>query len=555
MLCSVPVSSTPIIPKTERLSRFHAVWCLSQKGMVIIMKKYILILVVVFMLSSLVSCIPKGFKASDADIKLLEGIQASNMEKCKEAINSGAHIDQLVGKIGERTDNGAFEKNPLRIACFVRGTRIAKFLLEQGADPNAIDVEGLPVLCYVVKMGDIDLCNLMLKKGADINQKGKNGLMPLDSCFLQDNSGHPDSKRDFAVEKMYDFLISNGATLSSHVLDSAMKGYSDDGYCKYNLIQKIAKQLKSSGQKTGLSPLLESIILGDLTKFNSLVSDQKNIDPKVLLFASAFGNDETLQTLFKKGMDINSTDEDGNTLLAISAISGNINNIKYLMQKINLNRNKGLYTPLELAILNNQLDTTKFLIANGAKINSNISDTSKTDILSSACENGNLDIVKLLLENGYPKDGYNKALQTAAQNNQVEILQYLINAEFDVNSTFNEETTLGIASFWDNIDCIKLLISKGAKINGSKDLATPISKACFSGNTEVVKFLIENGADVNAQPADITGQLPIQQAIMSGSFDIVKLLIEHGAKIDDTIMSLAESSGSTNIYNYLKSVK
>lgn len=102
---------------------------------------------------------------------------------------------------------------------------------------------------------------------------------------------------------------------------------------------------------------------------------------------------------------------------------------------------------------------------------------------------------------------------------------------------------------------MKLLVASGANVNGVHDLATPLSKACYMGQTEVVKFLIENGANVNAQPADVTGQLPLQQAIMSGSFDIVKLLIEHDAKIDDTIVSLAESFGSINIYNYLKSVK
>lgn len=519
------------------------------------MKKNTLLAVILMLSFILSSCsLPSIFAPNNkADEKLLRSIESGNYEAVTEAINDGANINKLSGSLQEKTDNGTFEKNPFRIACFLCKWNIAQYLIQQGADSNTIDADGYPILCYVARLGNINLCQSLLKHGAKINLKGKNGYTALDCCFLGTTSSN--SEKDISIEKMYDFLISNGATLSLHVLTSAMKGYSDDGYCKYNLIQKITKQLTSSGQKTGLSPLLESIILGDLPKFNLLVTDQNNIDQKILFYVAAFGDEETLQTLLKKGMDINSTDEDGNTLLAIAAKSGNINNIKYLIQKINLNQNKGLYTPLELAVLNNQFEATKLLLENGAKIIFNISDTSKTDILSSACENGNLDIVKLLLKNGYPKDGYNQGLQTAAQYNQVEILQYLISAGVDINNIFNNDTVLGVASYWGSIDCVKLLVSSGANINGSKDLVTPLSKACFSGYAEVAKFLIENGADVNAQPADITGQLPLQQAIMSGSIEIVKLLVNHGAKIDGSILSLAESSGSTNVSNYLKSIK
>lgn len=518
-----------------------------------VMKKNMLILVVILMLSSLVSCIPRVYKTSDADIKLLHGIQSGNLEQCKEALENGAHIDQLVGKIGERTDNGALEKNPFRIACFLGKAKIAKFLLEQGANPNAIDAEGLPVLCYVVKMGDIDLCKLMLDKGADINQKGGNGLTPLDS-LLQNNSGQTDSKRDFAVEKMYDFLIEKGAELSASTLKNAMDGLNNDGYTRYTIIQKIVKQLVNTSEETNLDSILEAVILGDNQNFQSLVQKANKIDEKCLLFASAFGTLETLELLFEKGLSITAKDANDNTLLTIAAKSGNVGTLEYLMPKFNLSGDDG-YNALLASISNNQSETTSILIENKSKIAANTTDSYWGDMLSYACMNGNLKTAKLLIENGYPKDGYNQAVQTASQYNQVEILQFLISAGSNINNTFNEETTLGIASFWGSIDCVELLVSNGANINGSPNLATPLSKACYMGQKEIVKFLIENGADVNTHPAKITGQLPLQQAIMSGSFEIVKLLIEHGAKVDDAILSLAESSGSTNIYNYIKSVQ
>jgi len=450
------------------------------------------------------------------------------------------------GLIGLTTVNVVNEKNPFRIACFLGDFDIASLLIEQGADPNYIDAEGNPILFYVVKSGDAELCTLLLKHGAKINLKNNKGVTALDCCFISNST---DSRDDAGVERMYDFLITSGAKLTPHILDSAIKGQTNDGYCDYSIIQKITKQLVSSGQKTGLSPLLESAVLRDLPTFNSLIINENNIDQKVLFFTAAFGNVEALQTLFKKGLDINSTDEDSNTLLAIAARTGNIGNIKYLMTKLDINKNKGLYSPLELAVSNNQLEAVKFLIKNGAKINSHFSET---DPLSKACKNGNLDIVKILCENGYPWDGRSQALQKAAQYNRVEILNYLINKGYNINSTFNNSTALGTAAMSGNMDCVKFLVSHGANIYGDKKYSSPLSDACYNGQTEVARYLIENGADINTPQDKTSNQLPLHEAVSCGSMDTVKLLVEHGARIDDSVLAFAKDCGSTNIYNYLK---
>jgi ankyrin repeat protein len=351
---------------------------------------------------------------------------------------------------------------------------------------------------------------------------------------------------------MYNFLIEHNAELSTNTLKNALNGLSNDGYTRYNIIQKIVKQLVRSGKKTNLDSMMEAIVLGDNQKFQLLIKKVNKMDEKCLFFSAAFGSQESLNLILKKGMDVTAEDGDNNNLLTIAAKSGNVDVLKYLMPKFNLSGDDG-YRALLAAISNNQSETSTILIKNKAKIASNTTDTLEGNMLSLACMNGNLGIVKLLVNNGYPKDGYNQALQMAAQYNRVEILRYLIRVKFDVNSSFNEETPLGTASFWGNIDCVKLLVLSGAHINGISTLATPLSKACFMGQTEVAKFLVENGADVNAQPTDITGQLPLQQAIMSGSLDIIKILVQHGAKIDESILSLAKNSGSVNILNYLKS--
>jgi ankyrin repeat protein len=272
-----------------------------------------------------------------------------------------------------------------------------------------------------------------------------------------------------------------------------------------------------------------------------------------LFYAAAFGNADTLRILFDKKMDINKTDADGNSLLAIAAKAGNINTLEYLISRLNIEQiNGGDFTPLELAVANNQYETAKFLIDNGAKVKSE-SPIGYDDVLSNACKNGNLELVKLLLNSGYPKDGYTIGLQTACQYNQTEIIKYLISLGFDINAEQNNYSALGTACFYGSFDSVKLLIASGVKINGDDKLQSPLSDACYEDDIEIAKYLIEKGADINFAPENLSDESPLNTAIINGSFDIVKLMVESGAKIDDFSIQCAENAGSANIYNYLKS--
>ncbi len=68
-----------------------------------------------------------------------------------------------------------------RAALFVR-MEIAELLLENGADVNARNVTGMTPLHWAVYLGfqDDDVIELLLEAGADVNAKTKEGQTPVD---------------------------------------------------------------------------------------------------------------------------------------------------------------------------------------------------------------------------------------------------------------------------------------------------------------------------------------------------------------------------------------
>ena len=510
---------------------------------------------VIILIPFLTACTFMSINTNKSDIKLYEAIcYDDNVEAAREAIQDGANINEFSGKVRERTDNSTVERNPFRIACFLGKWGTAKLLIEEGADPNWIDADGNPIISYVLKSGNLELADLLLHKGADINLEGRNGLTPLESIFLRNSYGVGSSNREVSVENVYDFMITNGANLSEHTMAIALKGINDDGYCRYNLIQKIAGQLNEKGKATGLSPILESLILGDFGKFDKLIESAKITDNMVLYYAAAYGKSDSIQKLLDRGMDLHAIDNDMNSLLAIAARAGNNDTLMYLINKMDVSKNKNKYLPIEWAALNNHYESVKILLDNGAKLEFH-EYIEGEDVLTNACINGNIEIVALLLDHGYPKEGYSQALYKAAENNQVQVIREILNRGVEVDAIINAETALSIASRRNNIETVKLLIENGADLNDKTTSLTPLVRTCSQGYTEVVDLLIQYGANVNENRLDSVYSTPLAKAIYRGSLDVIKLLVEHGAIVDQEILDVAKNAGSDTIYHYLQSVE
>lgn len=125
--------------------------------------------------------------------------------------------------------------------------------------------------------------------------------------------------------------------------------------------------------------------------------------------------------------------------------------------------------PIVEAIKKGSLDATKTAIVDGASVHSRAADG--TPVIVLAVGERNLDIVKLLIENGARPDDRSKKddtspLTLAAANGDLEIVTYLLDHKADIDLPGAlRETALIKATRAHNNDVVKLLLERGSNVD------------------------------------------------------------------------------------------
>lgn len=213
----------------------------------------------------------------------------------------------------------------------------------------------------------------------------------------------------------------------------------------------------------------------------------------------------------------------------------------------------------------NQPDVAFLFLRAGMDPNTIITET-KEPVIILASKNGNVKIVKLLIDfgadiNNRDTDG-GTALIHAASNGNIEVEKVLLEAGADINAEdFNFGNALTAALVKGYINDVKLLISQGANVNYLNNLGqTPLMMASYFGYAEIVKTLIENGADINIACRD-KGWTPLMYAIEQSHYEVVKILVENGAKQDihswvgETALDMAKKIDNKLILQILNKVE
>jgi ankyrin repeat protein len=174
---------------------------------------------------------------------------------------------------------------------------------------------------------------------------------------------------------------------------------------------------------------------------------------------------------------------------------------------------------LMLVVRLNSIDLLELLIANGANVN-----CKNCLVLRMCCEMGLIEIVKYLISIKARLDG--TAFLAAIDKGNIEIAKLLLDNGVYVN--YCDSSALVRASLNNDIEMVKLLIEYGININARNGYC--ITWTAANGFIEVVQLLLESGCSIECEIS------PLRTAIGYGHFECAVLLIKWGFLIDKEIV-------------------
>ncbi|WP_342257708.1 ankyrin repeat domain-containing protein [Spiroplasma endosymbiont of Nomada ruficornis] len=265
------------------------------------------------------------------------------------------------------------------------------------------------------------------------------------------------------------------------------------------------------------------------------LKDINGCTPLQIAVANSDNDIEIVKLLIENGADINAQDENNCTILDYAFNNNRIEIIKEILKYDNINDiNKKKYIDILLIYFSKYNDILSFRWLNeNFKINANIEDKkSRYTPLQIAVKNNNIEMVKLLLENHADIDAQDvdgcTPLHLVVECNNIEMVKLLLENHADVNlKDINGCTPLHWAVECNNIEIVKLFIENGADINAQDEtLATTLYLSIYTKNIEMVKLLLENGADPNIK--DVGGFIPLDVVLKKYdiSWEISELLFK-----------------------------
>lgn len=382
---------------------------------------------------------------------LFAAFENSNEEIIKKLLDKGLNIN------AENKEGNT----PLHLAAMEGWEDIALLLIEKGADVNKPNSKETTPLFYAAEQSLDALVETLIKKGADINHRNSLDHNPLEWVLS-------DSDWEFKMQLQYtaDLLIQNGATLhedneSTNMINKLLKRFEK-------------KNIEGGEEKGAFAHMLQNIMLKYIDKKNTytvldFVNHGVPVTEKMLFSATKLGNLRIVKEFAKKNVNLEATDEAGDT-------------------------------PLIIAAKSNFEDLSLFFLDQGSAVN-----------------HAN-------------KDG-STALHYAVENKLYGLVDQLIEKKADINlTTHNGETPLFIACITNSMQLVDLLISEGADVNiADKQGNTVLILACKQDHYDIADLILKNNPDVN-KVNEAKSSDALKWAILDEKFDIALEILQRKEK-------------------------
>lgn len=285
-------------------------------------------------------------------------------------------------------------------------------------------------------------------------------------------------------------------------------------------------------------------IASPLTDVNSRDSDQRT----ALHIAINVGNAEIVEVLIKSNADLSLLNKNGHTAFVLAIYKRNFEILKLLADAAGLiNDQDQMNNAMKAAIFQNDASVVKFLLSlfAGVPITSILTSaagsTQETSLLYKACFRGNVEVVKLLVDAGACAIGNNRKhmteLHLAAEKNNVELVDFLLSRNFDVDVKTEKEnrTPLHLACKVNegesHYGVMEKLLASGSDVNSRDNHGnTPFHYMLFRPSFKTIELFLKFGYDISIFNG--MGQTALFSGINTRKLEIVRLLVEYGSKVD-----------------------
>ena len=447
------------------------------------------------------------------------------------------------------------------------GVRVARLLLEHGADVNARDEAHWTPLHLASFCGKVEIVQLLLNHSAKSKARGGRGETPLHrvscgKCKPQDGV------------RIAQLLLEFGVNVNTEDKDQRTPLHVASNYGKL----EIARLLLSHGadvyavDRYGNTPL-HHISRGkydfeeagiDVARLLSECGRDVNRQNKnhwtPLHFASYYGEPKIARLLLDCGAKVNALDNLGRTPLhnvsrgEYDSKEAGISIAQLLLQSggdVN-QQTKEQWTPLHFSSYNGKPEITQVLLDHGANVDAvdNLGRTPLHDVSRGKYDSkeAGIGVARLLLQYGGDVNQQTKGQWTpshfASYNGKPEITQVLLDHGAKVDAVDNLGRTplhnVSRGKYDSNeagISVAQLLLRRGGNVNRqSKYQRTPLHFASYNGKLDIAQVLLDHGAKVGA--VDALGRTPLHN-VSRGEFDykeagisVARLLLQCGGDVN-----------------------
>ncbi len=408
--------------------------------------------------------------------------------------------------------------------------KLVQLLLDRGADVNQPGGSlGSTALHDAIYKGSVATALVLLENNADIQATASNGWTPLHCASYSGNT------------RLVDLLIKKGANVEAQAILWATPLHVAIFYGKVEVVEQliskydvqIHKRVKSSTGVT-MTSLAIAAANGSIEALGLLLNRGADINESIetgimpLLFP--FDTGDIIKFLREVIFEVIAEDApDGTTALHFAADCGNVEAVKWLIDH-GANRqaqDKQGYMPIHRAVFNGHVDAVKCL--------GNVDDGNQFGItpLHLAVLAGKKEVVAVLLKGGanvdaecakpllIPPYAYQKSSMKEAYTN--------LKAIHDIKSKNLGLLKEGISKIPPEgrpvLESFEVLVTKEnlELMRG----ATPLNFAAHFGRADIVKLLIKGGANMNAKTAG--GMTILGSSLDSNNSDLIRYLIDEGA--------------------------